>query len=169
MNLYLLRHGEAADRGSVSRDRDDERPLSDEGRRRVGRVARGLRAIGVDVDVILSSPLLRALQTAQAVAAAFRPGPRVESTPHLAPGGSATKLLELIASRHGRHDGVLLVGHEPDLGAFAASLMFGEAIPCLRLKKGGLVRLSASPPFTSRCAELLWLLTPRQLMVLGKA
>jgi phosphohistidine phosphatase len=169
MNLYLLRHGEAAPANSDTPEGDEQRPLTDKGCRRMESVARGLRAVDAAFDAILSSPLLRALQTAKIVASVFRSRTRLETTPCLAPGTDAQKLIDLLTERGRIRKGLLLVGHEPDLGALATRLLFGEAIPCMRLKKGGLIRLVVSPPFAPRCAELRWLLTPRQLSELGKA
>jgi phosphohistidine phosphatase len=168
MNLYLLRHGEAGKRVDDTPEGDANRSLTEEGRRRVERGVRGLRAVDAAFDAILSSPLLRALQTAQIVADAFRAQSVLETTPHLAPGGDPDKLLDQVAGGGGLHKGVLLVGHEPDLGQLASRLLFGEAASCLRLKKGGLIKLAVSLPYSSRCAELRWLLTPRQLVRLGK-
>lgn len=116
MQLYLVRHAKA-DPGTP----DESRPLSGEGDEQARRLGRRLKEEGVRPDVILSSPLLRARQTADALARATE----VETEPdaRLAPGATAGDVLQAIA---GRGERVVVVGHQPDCGRIAAALRGGE-------------------------------------------
>jgi phosphohistidine phosphatase len=168
MDLYLFRHGDAVERGAPGFEVDDERPLSDAGRSRMERIALGLRALGIAVEAILSSPLPRATQSAEIVADALGVRNVFETTPHLAPDGDPKKLIDAILKRHGAASAILLVGHEPFLSRLASELVAGSPNLAIRLKKGGLARITANPLGHGRCAELRGLLTPRHLVRLGK-
>jgi phosphohistidine phosphatase len=163
VELYLVRHGLA---GVARPSKDDpQRPLTRAGIRRTRAVARQLRERGVRFDVLLTSPLVRAQQTADILFAAGL-GPKPQPFPPLAPGGDLqTFLLWLRRLRPKRPARLALVGHMPDLGAWAEVLVYGEARGRLVVKKAGLVGLalpsSASP--LGRCT--LFLLVPPRLLV----
>jgi phosphohistidine phosphatase len=116
MQLYLVRHAEATP-GSP----DELRPLSDEGLEQARDLGERLRNDGVVPDVVLTSPLLRARQTGEAIARAT--GSTQESDERLAPGATAETVREAIS---GRGERVIVVGHQPDCGRIAASLSGGE-------------------------------------------
>jgi len=116
MQLYLVRHAEA-----TPGDPDELRPLSDEGREQARELGQRLRDDGVAPDVVLTSPLLRARQTGEALARAT--GSMHESDDRLAPGATAETLREAIS---GRGERVVVVGHQPDCGRIAATLRGGE-------------------------------------------
>ena len=119
MQLYLVRHAEAAP------GRPDElRPLTPKGRRAARELGKRLRARGVRVDAVLSSPLLRACQTAEAIAGEL--GARAEPTELLAPGATDA---DLIAAADGRGEVVVAVGHQPDCGKIAVALGAGPEPP----------------------------------------
>ena len=116
MQLYLVRHADA-----MPGDPDELRPLSDEGREQVQELGERLRDDGVAPDIVLTSPLLRARQTGEALAHAT--GSTSESDERLAPGATAEGVREAVA---GRGESVVVVGHQPDCGRIAAALGGGE-------------------------------------------
>jgi phosphohistidine phosphatase len=116
MQLYLVRHADA-----TPGDPDELRPLSDEGREQARELGERMRDDGVVPDVVLTSPLLRARETGDALARAT--GATSEADERLAPGATAETLREAISGR-GEH--VVVVGHQPDCGRIAATLSGGE-------------------------------------------
>jgi len=116
VRLYLVRHAEAA-----KGEPDELRELTPAGRKQARELGRKLAADGVGPDVVLSSPLLRARQTAAEVARAT--GSTVERDERLAPGATVADVREAIAGRGGH---VVVVGHQPDCGRIAAALTGGE-------------------------------------------
>jgi phosphohistidine phosphatase len=161
MKLYVLRHGQAGRHGDPAFANDAERPLTAQGIRRTKALARALRQWEVTFDVVLSSPLVRARQTAEIVARGLRRRDRLQATPHLSPGGDAGKLIAQINAIRPAPDSVLLVGHEPDLSELISRLCAGTEGVSLTLKKGGLCRLGVEDLREARCASLEWLLAPR--------
>src|SRR5204863_4557971 len=119
--LYLVRHGLAAERGDDWPD-DTKRPLTASGVSRFREVVGGLAWFGVGLDEIYSSPLVRARQTADLLSAGLSDGPAVRAFDQLAPGNEAAVVLTELAKRVKRRR-VALVGHEPDLGELAAALL----------------------------------------------
>src|SRR5574342_1284736 len=113
MELYILRHAIAVARGSEGFRRDSDRPLTDTGRAKLRRVVRGMKALGLSFDLILTSPYVRARQTAESVANEMGAEKRLETTPHLAPDGDPRALIRQMASRSAESQRILLVGHEP--------------------------------------------------------
>src|SRR5262245_29406443 len=117
-SLYLVRHAIAAERGDKWPD-DSKRPLTHKGIARMRFGIRGLDALGVDIDLVMTSPLLRAVQTAEIVVRGLRSNPTMIKTAALAPGGSPSGVAEALAS-HSKSRGIAVVGHEPELGELAA-------------------------------------------------
>ena len=161
MKLYFLRHGIAAERGAGQYASDADRPLTTKGRRKLRRAATAMRAMELSFDVILSSPLVRARQTAELIANALHCRHRLELTELLAPGASAAGLVRRMNQL--KPQSALLVGHEPDLSTFVSLLLTGGGGLATTFKKGGLCRLSAERLRADRCANLDWLVTPAQL------
>ena len=157
MRLLLLRHGVAVPSGTPGYPGDD-RPLTDEGARKMARGARGLARIAPRVDRILTSPLKRARATADLAARVL--ARKVEVSPDLLPGASRKRLAARLASQHASACW-LLVGHEPSLGELAGALVGGKPLP---LRKGGLCRVD----LVRGRGELVWMLSPRLLRLLGK-
>ncbi len=162
--LYLIRHAIAEERGDKWPD-DDKRPLSLEGTARMRKAANGLVRAGVALDVVLTSPLVRARQTAEIVAGAFTPRPPIVTADPLAPGGSYAGVLAEL-EKQGRRRRLALVGHEPDLGDLAAKLA-GIRQP-LPFKKGAVCRIDVDALPPQRPGTLVWLITPGILRLLGK-
>jgi phosphohistidine phosphatase len=156
VRLYLLRHG-LADWPGWDPDRDDERPLTKAGTAKLRAEARALERLDLGLDAILSSPLPRARESAEIVAA--RLGLEVALEPALAPGFDARKLGALLR-RFTTARALLLVGHEPDLSGVIAELAGGGRVV---LKKGGLARLDLAS-VERPSATLVWLVAPRLLI-----
>jgi phosphohistidine phosphatase len=167
MKLSLLRHGIAVERGSAGYESDGERPLTAKGERQMRRIAEGMLAFGLAYDLILSSPYLRARQTAEIVAQALKAPDGVHLSDTLKPEGNPRQLLETLhRDAPERHD-ILLVGHEPYLSRLISTLLTGGPTLPVVMKKGGLCTLEMQSLRFSRCASLVYLLTPRQLRYLA--
>jgi len=164
LELYLIRHGVAAERGKDWPD-DSKRPLTPDGIARLRKSARGLTAIGVGFDQIVTSPLVRTRQTADVFAEALEDHPPIATSDALAPAGSSASVIQEL-TRHARKARVALVGHEPNLGELAAQLI-GARTP-LEFKKGGICRIDFDmlPPKGS--GMLRWFMTPKMLRKLGE-
>jgi phosphohistidine phosphatase len=161
MELYILRHAIAVARGGKRFRRDSDRPLTDEGIAKLREVVRGMRALGLSFDLILSSPFRRARQTAEILAGEMGLEEALGSSPHLAPGGDARGLIDQINAA--RKAAVLLVGHEPGLGQLISVLLAGDEGTRITVKKASLCKLVAPTLRYARCASLEWLLAPAQL------
>lgn len=162
--LYLVRHAIAAERGDDWPD-DDRRPLTERGVSRFKEVVAGLVALDVVVDEIFTSPLVRAKQTAELLAAGLSGKSSVKILDALAPGHTPASVLAQLA-RTAKRRRLMLVGHEPDLGELAAHLIgAGRALP---FKKGGVCRIDVESLTSRRPAALNWFLQPRMLRRLGK-
>lgn len=164
LELYLIRHGAAAAGGAAFPD-DAKRPLTERGVASLRKEGRGLARLGVSFDVILTSPFVRARQTADILAAELPSPPPVVTTEALAPGGTFPALLDELAN-HARRRRFALIGHEPGLGELAARLI-GLRQP-LPFKKGGVCRIDFPGPPISPPGTLRWLLAPGLLRKLRK-
>jgi phosphohistidine phosphatase len=156
--IYLIRHGLAASRGKAWPD-DSKRPLTHKGKAKMREVAGGLKGLKVKLDLVLTSPLVRARQTADLVHKGLDVEAPVEETLTLAPGGPPAALIELLRKKKAKR--VALVGHEPDLGQLAAFLI-GARAP-LVFKKGGVCRIDFEklPPVPP--GQLVWFALPQML------
>ncbi len=168
MEIYILRHAIAEMRDPLDSRPDSERALTPEGAEKMERIARGMKTLGLAFDLVLSSPFLRAKQTAEIVVRTFRIKKNLlRFSPGLAAGSAPAKLVKDLKRVGPKVKSVLLVGHEPDLSELISQLLSGDSALGIRLKKGGLCKLTSdSLPF-GRGAVLEWLLTPRQLVRLG--
>lgn len=167
MNLLILRHGIAVEPGTAGYAADSDRPLLPEGERKLRKIAQAMEGLELSCDLILSSPYLRARQTAEIIAAASKPKKKVELSDALTPGGSPRKLIESINSLKSAPGNVLLVGHEPYLSGLISLLICGKAGLSIAMKKGGLCKLTAERLEHGRCATLDWLLTPKQMALMA--
>jgi len=162
--LYLVRHAIAAERGEDWPD-DDKRPLTERGVSRFKEIVEGLAWLDVAVDEIFSSPLVRAKQTADLLAAGLPGKPAVKILDALSPGHTPTSVLAQLA-RAARRRRIILVGHEPDLGELAAHLIgAGRALP---FKKGGACRIDVESLTSRRAGALTWFVQPKILRRLGR-
>jgi phosphohistidine phosphatase len=162
MELYILRHAIAVNRETAGFQRDSDRPLTAKGTAKLRGVVRGMKTLGLSCDLILTSPYLRARQTAELVADELGTATKVERTPHLAPDGNPGTLINLIASRSRECASILVVGHEPYLSQLISVLLAGDVRIAIAMKKAGLCKLAMQTPRYGRCATLEWLLTPAQ-------
>ncbi len=162
--LYFIRHGIAAERGTYAND--DDRPLTDKGRARIQAVAHRLVDLGCRVEMILTSPLVRAHQTTQILLEAGL-APTSETTKFLAPGGNLSDWLPWLADWQMTHpvSRLALVGHEPDLSHWAQLFVQGQVSQHWQLKKAGVigVEIPAAKDAIGN-SELFWLAPPRLLL-----
>jgi phosphohistidine phosphatase len=155
--LYFLRHGKAAPRSTWEGD-DGLRPLTPEGEALMRREAEGLRRLRLSPDVIITSPLVRARQTAEIAADALGLRERLVEDVRLAHGFDA-RCLERLAAERPEATELMVVGHEPEFSATIAELIGGGFVD---MKKGGLARVDVAGPGLED-GVLEWLLTPSQL------
>lgn len=161
MQICLLRHGDALPVGAPGVESDHQRPLSDEGRKEIQAVAAALRKLNIHPTRILTSPLIRARETAEIVAQNLGDLPVLpweELGNGFSPSGLLSRLRELAPE-----ESVVLVGHQPDLGQFAAFLLFGDTDADISLKKGGACFVEFRNHPESGRGSLKWLLTQKQL------
>ncbi|MXY46977.1 MAG: phosphohistidine phosphatase SixA [Chloroflexi bacterium] len=164
MNLYILRHGIAADRDSREYPDDDLRPLTGRGIDRMRRQVAGMNAIGIAPDVIITSPLARAAQTADIVQHGLESPPRKVSSTALVPESHPNEILHEIAAYHSAIADVMVVGHEPHLSNLVAYALTGSIADIIKIKKGALCKLSIDSANMPERARLLWALTPRHML-----
>src|SRR5437868_2240920 len=122
MEIYVLRHGIAVERGTPGYKNDGDRPLTPEGTEKMEEIAEAMERMGMKFDLILSSPYVRAKHTAKIVAAALRQ--EVTLTDHLLPDADGGELIDEINDEKPQR--VLLVGHEPDLSELISTLVAGN-------------------------------------------
>ncbi len=159
MKLYIVRHAIAASHGTPEMV-DDDRPLTEEGIAKMRQAAAGLRTLDYVPDLILSSPLLRARQTAEILLQAF--GNRIELVinPELAPAGSRRSLYRSISLYAKKFDSLMLVGHQPSLGEISGEIAFGSPGQSIDLKKGGACVIELDNTEGTPNGSLVALLTP---------
>ena len=165
MELYILRHAIAADRGTVENDFD--RPLTTEGEQKLRRVVKAMRNLGLSFDLVLSSPYVRARQTAEIAAAAFAAGKSLALWESLGADGNPREFIAELRTLQPPPASVLLVGHEPFLSTLVGLLVSGAARSVVTLKKAGLCKLNVETLKVGRCASLEWLLSPRQMLLMS--
>jgi phosphohistidine phosphatase len=167
MDLYIIRHAIAVDRGTPEYADDSQRPLTDKGKKRMRQIAKGLYALGVDFDLILSSPYVRAKETAEILADVFKTKADIAFSENLIPMGDPDLLISEINEKYSVNS-IALVGHEPHLTTLISLLVSDNASLDVILKKGGVCRLSADDLHHTRKTTLEWLLTPGILVEIGE-
>src|SRR4051794_31757184 len=153
VQLYLVRHADAGDPGEWSGD-DAQRPLSGKGRGQASRLGQFLAGVGVTPDVIVSSPKVRAKETAELVAASL--GLEVALDDRLAGGANLDAVEQLLADR-GDPVRPMIVGHDPDFSDIVAELCQTEAAP---MRKGAFARIDVERPLRPGGGVLRWLVPP---------
>lgn len=162
MHLLLIRHARAEERMLNKRDRT--RALTQDGRRRMHKAARGLRTLVPQLTHIATSPLLRARQTAEIVAAVYDPS-EIVSLPALSPGAEAHDVLAWLLTQ--TNEAVFaLVGHEPELSQLAGWLLSGKLSGFVQFKKGAAAFIEFAETPAAGKGKLEWLLTAAQLAAL---
>lgn len=159
IEVYLIRHGVAADRGKEWPD-DSKRPLTPDGLARLRKQARALNELNVTFDEIISSPLVRTRQTADVFSAELKGHPEVVLSDALAPAGTPAAVIQEL-TKHVRKARLALVGHEPNLGELAAELI-GARAP-LEFKKGGICRIDFEVLPPKGVGRLRWFATPKMI------
>jgi phosphohistidine phosphatase len=161
--IYLVRHAIAAERGDDWPD-DSKRPLTERGISRFKEGVGGLKGLEATIDEIFTSPLVRARQTADLLAAGTDGRPTAKVLDALAPGHSPATVMAHLA-KAAKRTRLALVGHEPDLGELAAYLI-GARRP-LPFKKGGIGRIDVAGLSSKAGGTLVWFVTPKVLRRLG--
>lgn len=168
MNLLVVRHAIAVDPAEYAGKHPDDadRPLTLEGEKKMKRAAEGLRTLVPDIQLLATSPLARARETADILAAVYRPlKPVVVS--ELAPGQPTAAVARWLDGER-RHDTVAIVGHEPGLSRAVSWLLAGTERSFVELKKGAACLLTFPSAVAAASGTLLWALTPAQLRALGR-
>jgi phosphohistidine phosphatase len=154
MKLFLFRHADAA----TLAENDDDRAISEKGTKQCKRVAKFCSKHDIKLDEILASPLLRAQQTAKPIAKAL--GLEIETVPWLMYETPSEEVMQHLAGRS-RSSSIMIVGHEPDFGLLAATLLGSEG-ESIRVRKGSLILLNIQE-FRRGGARLEWSI-PAQLI-----
>jgi phosphohistidine phosphatase len=166
VQLLIIRHAIAEDREEFAKagETDDERPLTGFGKQRMVRNTRGLRRVARTIDLLATSPLKRAVQTARIVAEEY--GIKEVAICEAMRPEKPLKDFARWLTRHRDYDVVAVVGHDPHLSTLATWLLTGLAEPRIEFKKGGCLALDI-PDRIEGGATLLWSIAPAQLRRLG--
>jgi phosphohistidine phosphatase len=168
MNLYIIRHAIAVDEETAGYESDSERPLTDKGRKKMRQIAKGLRNLGVQFDLILSSPYVRARETAEILVEVFKMKKKITFTESLIPLANPELLVGEINQTYSV-DSIAVVGHEPHLSTLIGILVSENTKIDITLKKGGVCYITADDLHHSdHRATLEWLLTPGILTDIGE-
>ncbi len=162
MKLYLLRHGIAVDHLGGNITSDWQRPLTKEGQEETKQVAVGLKSIGVKADLVVSSPLIRAKQTAQIILETLSKDGEIQTTEALAPGTNSSQLYKFLKPFN-QSENIFLVGHEPDMGRLAGILLWAGPELYMPFKKAGICRIDIVDIPPTSPGVLKWFLTPKIL------
>jgi len=166
MQLFVVRHGIAIDREDPKCPPDPERYLTEEGVEKTKQVAKGVAALGISADLMLTSPYVRAEQTAEIFASALGYAkPRIRRTDLLLPGAEPSLLFRELAKEK-QASSVFLFGHAPHLDDVIATAL-GSKKHVTALKKAGVAFLELKR-LTPPIGELIWLAIPKLLRKAGK-
>jgi len=165
MEIYFLRHANAGE-PKLSRAKDEQRPLDDLGIEQCHAVGRALSALDLELDVLISSPLLRARQTAAIVAEELGHKDEIVLDEALRPEAGYEKFEELLA-RHKDSDAIMVVGHNPSQTEFLNQLVSGSATEAIELKKCAVARVDKKE--SSQPATLKWLMPPKVVRAIQQA
>jgi phosphohistidine phosphatase len=163
----MIRHAIAVDEGTPEYEEDSQRPLTEKGKKKMRQIAKGLRALGADFDLILSSPYIRARETAEILADVFKIKADVAFSDNLIPMGDPDLLIAEMNEKYNANS-IALIGHEPFLTTLISLLVSENAGMDMTLKKGGVCRLSADDLHHTHKATLEWLLTPGILVEMSE-
>jgi phosphohistidine phosphatase len=161
MELLIVRHAIAFERDRQRWRDDGARPLSPAGIKQSRKAAAGLKELGKAPDRFLTSPLVRARQTAQ-ILTDVAGWPQAEEAPELSPGGAPLAVLTLLGQKRGKV--VAVVGHEPELGALLTVCLLGDdGAIAIEMKKNAVACVSFDGSPRAGRGVLKWLATPRML------
>ena len=162
MDLFILRHGDAGNRLSDP-IKDTKRQLTVSGKKEVVQIAKSLKKLGVKFNIIFSSPLSRAFQTAKIIAEEYKFTKQIEQSEELKPNGSKDFLYNKL-NKLNIDSVILIVGHEPYLSSMINDIISNNKNSNnIILKKAGLSRIKITSTVPTLKGELRWLLTPRIL------
>jgi phosphohistidine phosphatase len=160
MNIYLIRHADALALGERGITQDADRPLSQEGEARAKSIGSGLQYRGIHLEKIITSPFLRARQTAECILHAWEgPAPEVHICAHLVPDGKPKKLAKFLRGLGG--DDIALVGHQPHLCICTGWLIGGKRAQ-IDIAKAGVAHVCCDEP-RKAAGVLCWLVPPEWL------
>ena len=167
MQVLVVRHAIAEQQEEFARTGkdDSQRPLTDDGRRKMRRGAAGLRAVVPAINVLAASPLLRAVQTAEILAAVYN-GRNMVTVEELSPDSEFPLFLRWLRTQNAGGT-VAIVGHEPHLSGLTSWLLTGRKRSFISLKKGAACLLEFGEQPKAGAATLVWALAPSQLRQLG--
>ncbi|HEY2028375.1 MAG TPA: phosphohistidine phosphatase SixA [Myxococcales bacterium] len=160
IRIYLVRHGIAVDHADKADLPDDSRPLTEKGRRRFRRLARTFARLGEPIDRIFTSPLPRAVQTAEILASALRQGD-VGILESLRPSAPPEALLQEVAKKAKGAQSVALVGHNPQMTLLVELLGDVPRGATIDFKKGSIVRIDVSELTAPKETEAVFWLKPK--------
>ncbi len=167
MNIFILRHGIAVERGTSGFEDDSKRPLTPKGKRSLRKIAAAMKKMDLRFDLILSSPHERAKRTAEIVSENLKLKKRLRFSDALKPDGDAKILIRQLNEFKPAPENILLAGHEPYLSRLISLLISGDENVAMDFKKGGLCKLEIEKLRAGQCAQLAWLLTPKQMKLMG--
>ena len=167
MVLYLVRHGEAVSLEETASKNDADRNLTIEGKEKLYQFSRTFKSIGIQSDLIITSPYKRAYETASIFLEAMEVTPKLEECEFLKPGEEVDALINHLHKRKDLNS-ILIVGHEPYLGNLASTLISGKSSLNIRFKKGGICKIEISELPPKGIGELEYLLTPKIIKALKK-
>jgi phosphohistidine phosphatase len=165
MDLYLLRHAIAVQRGLAHYPNDD-RPLTEKGIQKMKKAAQGIAKLAGNFDIILSSPLVRAYDTARITAEAVKYRKKIERCKQLLPESSPGDFMPLL-QEYREHKSVLVVGHEPNMSQIVSALL-GSPHSVVEFKKGAFCKIRISGVSSVKHGTLIYHVTPKQLRAMAK-
>jgi phosphohistidine phosphatase len=163
MDLYILRHGKAGH--SSGGPEDSERALTPAGRKEIRDIARWMQGEKIEFDVIASSPLVRASETAKIIARTLECKNRVVIWDELAPGGDPDTVCYK-AAQSGSEGNILLIGHEPALSNLVGKIISQDGTASVLLTKGGLAKVRNYSFDKQPSGVLQYLLTVKQIQTM---
>jgi phosphohistidine phosphatase len=166
MKLYLVRHATATEGIGGAIRSDAERPLIEEGKKEAQVVASALRRMGAKADVFLTSPLVRARQTAEIFSEVFGGKDKLHFSETLAPGGSVSDLYKDL-KEFKRAEEIFLFGHQPDMTRIASTLLWVGPDLDMPFKKAGVARIDIYDLPPTSPGTLKWFITPKLAKTIG--
>lgn len=166
MRIYLIRHSNAVDPGTPGYEEDSQRPLTEKGRDKMNKIASALKALKVKPELIVSSPYVRARQTAEILAKVLKYKRDLAFSDVLVPMGNADDVVGEINEKYAV-DELILVGHEPCISGLIGALIVGNPELSINIKNGGVCCLSSDDLRVERRAILEWVLPPKILSALS--
>jgi phosphohistidine phosphatase len=147
--------------------RDEDRTLTEAGAKKMLQTAEGLHRLGFVPKLLLSSPLIRALQTAEILVQVFGKDVKMKTAAYLAPAGNHRELHREILRCENRLESLMIVGHQPSLGEIAGEIVCGSPECRIDMKKGGICVIETESAEGSLRGRLIALLTPSILRKMG--